>query len=650
VPRRPAAFSVFGGINTYDQEETLVQKSISMEGGGVRQTAPLETNDMQNMDFDQQGIRQRSGSTFRDTVPAGITGSTSFEPLATGQTWVVVTTVSGIYVKQDNVASWTKLTQADGSAFSENIVRSTFVNLDGRLFIGIQTAAGTAHIQVYRYGSKLDDPLATTYTGTWAVARRLYSVKDKDLTTAPSTPGTGDRYIVAGLGGGWAAAIVGDVAEWDGAAWGFTTPTVDDVTYVIDESLGYTWSGSAWGITAVYVDSLFLPASKPNQTLCSPILGVWEPNTYLIAALHERLVYSTGNNLLEYTATADVGIWDRSGVTAGFQAFGGAIRMMTSFVPYFGDQINEILYVGTATEMVVLTGFLSTDRVVKIGGAAAPYSYRAHAHTEKWLVYLSANKRVLGISGTTIVDLGRRLSSPTGDGPFDEMASRDDGNPYAHAVYHPVKKQFMLWYATTTGIGTAPRSAAVIDFALGEPIVGESQAQLEQHVRVLHWSTGVNWYKSVVYVPFQAEATTLLGMDSSGDVFDIGTGVDDFVNGVNLTVEAIEAHWDFPRFDAGAFSRHKQWYRTLARFLMRDTSGSPTDTITAEFYYNGTMVVGATDTRTLPNTSVSHKLLVYDEFAHADSLRVRIKNYTLNETFTMASFQQEFDILAEVVE
>jgi hypothetical protein len=69
---------------------------------------------------------------------------------------------------------------------------------------------------------------------------------DKDLTTAPGAPSTNDRYIIAGIGGGWAAGTINDIAEWNGAAWVFTTPTSNYSTLVTDESASYLFNGASW--------------------------------------------------------------------------------------------------------------------------------------------------------------------------------------------------------------------------------------------------------------------------------------------------------------------------------------------------------------------------------------------------------------------
>lgn len=67
------------------------------------------------------------------------------------------------------------------------------------------------------------------------------------LLTPPGTPNTGDRYLINGTGTGAWAGQDNDVAEWDGAAWVFYTPTTGTYISVDDETDGlYYFGGSSW--------------------------------------------------------------------------------------------------------------------------------------------------------------------------------------------------------------------------------------------------------------------------------------------------------------------------------------------------------------------------------------------------------------------
>lgn len=78
------------------------------------------------------------------------------------------------------------------------------------------------------------------------------SVLDKDLTTPPGSPTTGDRYLIgtdptAGVATGAWAGQDGKIAEWDGSAWVFTTATTGMFVSADDEStLLYYYGGTTW--------------------------------------------------------------------------------------------------------------------------------------------------------------------------------------------------------------------------------------------------------------------------------------------------------------------------------------------------------------------------------------------------------------------
>lgn len=72
------------------------------------------------------------------------------------------------------------------------------------------------------------------------------SVKDQNLTTPPTGPAVGDRYIIpSGATGAWLSKT-GQIAEWDGTAWAFYTPSEGWTCWVDDEDKIYTFNGTAW--------------------------------------------------------------------------------------------------------------------------------------------------------------------------------------------------------------------------------------------------------------------------------------------------------------------------------------------------------------------------------------------------------------------
>ena len=72
------------------------------------------------------------------------------------------------------------------------------------------------------------------------------AVLDKDLSTPPTSPSVGDRYIVASSATGDWNGHDGEIAEWNGFSWEFTSPLEGMMTYVKDEDKLYQYTTS-WG-------------------------------------------------------------------------------------------------------------------------------------------------------------------------------------------------------------------------------------------------------------------------------------------------------------------------------------------------------------------------------------------------------------------
>lgn len=85
------------------------------------------------------------------------------------------------------------------------------------------------------------------------------SVATISLTTPPGSPSTGDRYLIgldttASVATGLWSGQDGNIAEWDGSAWQFTTPTVGMFVSADDEGDKlYCFGGTLW--SAKYFES-----------------------------------------------------------------------------------------------------------------------------------------------------------------------------------------------------------------------------------------------------------------------------------------------------------------------------------------------------------------------------------------------------------
>jgi Protein of unknown function (DUF2793) len=73
------------------------------------------------------------------------------------------------------------------------------------------------------------------------------AVLDRDLTTPPSSPAEGQRWIVkTGATGIW-AGHVNAIAAWQDGGWIFSAPRTGWVAFVADEGTLLLWNGTAWG-------------------------------------------------------------------------------------------------------------------------------------------------------------------------------------------------------------------------------------------------------------------------------------------------------------------------------------------------------------------------------------------------------------------
>ena len=73
------------------------------------------------------------------------------------------------------------------------------------------------------------------------------SVLSATILTPPSTPATGDRYLINGTGTGAWAGKDNQIAEWNGSAWIYTIPTAGaHVSSDAETSVIYIFNGTSW--------------------------------------------------------------------------------------------------------------------------------------------------------------------------------------------------------------------------------------------------------------------------------------------------------------------------------------------------------------------------------------------------------------------
>lgn len=183
------AIRVYGGLNQSDQEDVLILKSHTQSQGGFSQRAPMESADMQNIDFTKSGFKKRLGSTADTDLGSGgdnvfisgdiMVAGTEFVDSDSTDRYEILVSKMSIYISK-NDAAWTQANDSAGAAYThdaQTVTKAGFAVTDGHLFIGLD---GANHIQTFKRGVDLDPEMdngntyeeahsASTHTieGTW---------------------------------------------------------------------------------------------------------------------------------------------------------------------------------------------------------------------------------------------------------------------------------------------------------------------------------------------------------------------------------------------------------------------------------------------------------------------------------------------------
>jgi hypothetical protein len=160
------------------------------------------------------------------------------------------------------------------------------------------------------------------------------SVIDRDLASPPGTPAEGDRYLVAsGASGDW-AGYEGYIAEWDGAAWIFSSPDEGFCAWVEDENIQVTYNGTGW-VTF---------GSTTNHSALSGLQGGDTGEYYHLTAAQHTDLTDGGDSTSHYHAS-DRNLANATGILA--VANGGtnnASYTTSKFLVYDGTKLASSAY------------------------------------------------------------------------------------------------------------------------------------------------------------------------------------------------------------------------------------------------------------------------------------------------------------------
>ena len=373
----------------------------------------------------------------------------------------------------------------------------------------------------------------------------------------------------------------------------------------------------------------------------STITGTWGTGYYLVADFHGRLLFSTGNVVVEYTDVRQP--WDRTG--GGIVWGRDNVIALETFTPRGGNELTEILFMFTRAGVDKLTGFNVTDATERGVGIGVPLSHRAVVHTEDWLIFLSREGTLIGLNGQGVIDLGRRFRHGTSTtGPLDSLSATNANHDTLAFGFYDQKQRQAFWFYPD-GTSTIVDQAVGLDFQLGEPYPGEGRDSFERHVRTLFWTIGgaTSWFVGM----FQVRGTAY-GITANGKLWTHNSGR------LDLAAQTILDSWITPELTMGMPTRNKAYRRVAVRAdvvgnwnLYMDVATNRDDAYIKTYSIPLITTGGAVFGTAVYDTDqyVTDRLAKWAEYIdrYAESLRLRFKSQETSRYWTIRSIDVEYE-------
>lgn len=381
------------------------------------------------------------------------------------------------------------------------------------------------------------------------------------------------------------------------------------------------------------------------------ITGTWATGTFIVASIHERLLFSDGQTVMEYTpmaSTLSSGIYDLAGATAGAYHALGRIKLMAAFVPQLRDSNEAILYMGTSKGMQMVTGFeRESDRTLPVENAPEPLNHKAWCKTKNSLCYLTATKDIAMVQGATVLtNIGARLKASDGTGFLDGM-NITTSETYATALYLADKEQ--AWLDFCTDSDTINDARVVVDMKRGEPMPGMPLSVLEDRVRLQPW-TITDPSNNNGFAHLYQSIGGVRGVLGAGYVYTANSGRNDQGD------IAISAKYRTPVFTTGApfVFNQKQFLR---EHLRTEEAGDWPATVKVFLDGSDTEEFSWTFNQVNSSTLIVGDAVVGDTFGtfgqvrtfhrtqrRAEAIQIEISNEAVDQDFVLASVGVSYEI------
>jgi hypothetical protein len=223
-------------LDTSDKDEIQMDNISSLNGGGINidgvnitdKLMSFGTDDGTNIKLKDDGSNSFTFGTSSNAIDYGV-------PSTSDSHLFKVNNVEKIRVR--NVC--TEITNTLCVENIQEIVVGCGVNIEnvlvqnGQVQIISPTEANNAATKGYA------DALALGLN--WQV-----NVLDRDLVQPPITSSSGDRYLIFNTGINAWAGQTDNVATFNGIAFVFTTPTLNDALFIEDEGISIVYNGTEW--------------------------------------------------------------------------------------------------------------------------------------------------------------------------------------------------------------------------------------------------------------------------------------------------------------------------------------------------------------------------------------------------------------------
>jgi hypothetical protein len=368
--------------------------------------------------------------------------------------------------------------------------------------------------------------------------------------------------------------------------------------------------------------------------------GTWGTGYYLLADFQGRLVYSNGNTVVNYSSVpiATDGIWKRS--THGFYQTTGLIIGLKTFTPDYQDSIRETLYIFTAHGPQITNDL--TSQIQKIEGGPIPVNHQSIVATKSWLMMLTMDRRIIALNRNTSIDVGRRFTDNT-EASKIETFDISNADTAAFAFYN--KKREQVYFFVPGSTLTNNSIALMIDLQLSEPTPGQGENLGEDKVRLAEWEINEPSTNAWFATLYQRRGN-VIGITPDGKTYNFSNGRND------LDTVLIDSTYESMDFNAGISSVSKQW---MLLNLRGQFLGNFSTSIT--YIFDKADKVVSTTTYTQSSNNAIYGLPLYgqekysgillikgqdDIDSYSESIRFKLSNSTLNQTFTFDTLDVEY--------